>query len=192
MTSNKRYYTRKDGTRVEWIRYRCTKHCDYLSGKWPEDCQANHIQEKDVILQLSAWFRKMADPKVLDEIIADMLPNNHNPDKLQKIEARQADINHILVGLVDRMAQVPDAAVPDVQARMNNLTIERSELEQQHQILLEEMNKSLSADAYKKMMIDARDNIDQLLEEAEPHEVQAGLTLLFPDGIPVRDGEIVL
>ena len=54
------------------------------------------------------------------------------------------------------------------------------------------MNKSLDMETYKELLLEAAKNIDGLLADAEAHEVQAGLNFLFPDGIPVRDGEIVL
>ena len=192
MSGCKRFYTKKDGSRVEWIQYRCTKHVDYQKGTWHEDCQNNNIQEKVVIEQLSTWFRKMADPKVLDDIILEMLPNNHDPEKLKRIEGRLSEIDRILAGLVDRIAQVPDAAVPDVHSRMDDLSRERTDLEEQLQLLQEEMDKSIDAETYKEILLEAANNIDDLLANTKSHEVQAGLNQLFPDGIPVRDGEIML
>jgi len=83
-------------------------------------------------------------------------------------------------------------SIGDLVNPIYELTRERADLEDQLQILYEEMIKSLSVVSYKEILLEAASNIDDLLANAEPNESLAGLNLLFPGGIPVRDGEIVL
>jgi hypothetical protein len=191
MTSNPRKYQTKDGERRS-VRYRCTKHSEYQAGRWPDDCQPNYIREAQAIQQIAQWLRSMADPNELDRYIWTNYPSNTNILVVENVQIRISEIERIMTGLIDRLAVVPLAAIQDVRSRMDELARERSTLEEQLEIKQVESERLADIEQYKEALLSAAKHVDKLLSQAPAHQVQAILHSLFPDGIPVRDGQITL
>lgn len=191
MTSNPRKYQTKHGENT-WVRYRCTKHSEYQGGRWYEDCQANYINEKQAIAQIAQWLRSMADPQELERYIWTNYPSNTETLALGSIKKRISEIDGIMTGLVDRLAIVPPAAMHDVRSRMDDLARERSILEEQLEIEKVQSQRVIDIEQYKEKLLIAAEHVDDLLSQAPAHQVQSILHSLFPDGLPVGDGQIIL
>lgn len=191
MTSQiKSYMTKKFGER-RWVRYRCTKHTEYQSGRWPEDCQANYIMEKEALNQIATWLKSLADPASLDQYILGLAGTNTKMYGINELDQRITEIDQIMVGLVDRIAILPAGAMRDVRSRMEELAAERTLLEEQGHEIRQEAQRAIALDDYKQTLIEAAEGLPELLVKAPAHLVQAKLKFLFPDGIRVRDGTII-
>jgi len=189
MTVQPSYWTRKDGSRGSTYRYRCSKHSEYQVGRWPDDCQPNQITRNAIVRQLSDWFRRMRDPDALDEYLKTISPNGHNPADIARLRSRMADVEAKLNGLIDRFATAPASAMPAIRQRMAELSAEREEIAQ----AIEDHNaqaETLDAGAYRAALLEAAEHFEDLLN-APAHVVQAGLSLIFPEGIRVRKGRLI-
>lgn len=194
LTSNGRTHLTKSGL-LRWsMRYRCSKHSDYISRRAEAPCFPNYIREKAVIAQLVAWFERNANPATLDVTLAAM--NGHNQAavdaELEGLEKRIAEISRELATLTRRLAIVPDGALEDVRSSMVELAGDREGHEKRLATLRRKREQAPDPAVLRADILDLSRQPEHFLTTAPPHEVQSRLSRIFPAGIYVSGGELLL
>jgi DNA invertase Pin-like site-specific DNA recombinase len=179
-----------------YMRYLCGRHAQVIQKRSPKsaDCQPNQITERATIEQLSAWFLRMATPKGVDVYLRQMQKDGQGAAaaEVKRLARELAAVKRKQAKLIDRLAVVPDRLVPDVRDRLSTLDDQRAGLEQ----AIGEAQKAAAAvpdlDRVRVHLLELAPRAAELLIQAPPPAVRAALHQVFPQGIPVQKGQLLL
>jgi len=179
-----------------YMRYLCGRHAQVIQKRSPKsaDCQPNQITERATIEQLSAWFLRMATPKGVDAYLGQMQKDGQGAAaaEVKRLGRELAAVKRQQARLIDRLAVVPDRLVPDVHDRLSTLDDQRGGLEQ----AIGEAQKAAAAvpdlDRVRADLLDLAPRAAELLTQAPAPAVRASLHQVFPKGIPVLKGQLLL
>lgn len=194
MTANPKRYVWRDGSRTShYVRYRCSQHAEYLSGRRLEPCEANYIAETKVAAQLAAWFERLRDEEAMKQALAALTGQDRQAlrERVSGLEQRVREIDRLLIGLTDRLGLVPAGALDAVRERMGQLATERQEQDDRLREARLAVERIPDPGALYDQIADIA--IDPAAFSRKPaHEVQAALANVFPAGIYVSAGMLLL
>jgi len=178
------------------MRYLCGRHAGVIQKRRPrsDDCQPNQISERATIEQLSAWFLRMATPRGVDSYLRQVGNDGQGAaaKEVKRLAKELAAVKRQQSRLIDRLAVVPERLVPDVRDRLATLDDQRAGLEQ----AIGEAQKAAGTipdlERVRAGLLELAPRAAELLTRAPAPAVRAALHQVFPQGIPVQKGRLLL
>jgi len=179
-----------------YMRYLCGRHAQVLQKRSPKlaDCQPNQITERATIEQLSAWFLKMATPKGVDAYLGQMQKDGQGAaaGEVKRLGRDLAAVKRQQAKLIDRLSMVPDRMVGEVRDRLATLDDQRAGLEQAIGEAQRAAGTVPDLGRVRAELLELAPRAAELLTQAPAPAVRAALHQVFPQGIQVQKGRLLL